>query len=99
VSSADADERTRWNVRDSHATLVVRAPGATSPGTDLTVETASLLGRPHLVTTGDVDEVVDWLSSLGTLLTLNVAGPRESEQPGAYDLTRGLLGGVLDALA
>ena len=97
--SADPGVRTRWNVRDSHATLVVRQPGATSPGTDLTVETAIVLGRPHLVTSGDADAVVGWLSDLGRLLTLNVAGPRESEQPGAYDLTRRLLGEVLDALA
>ena len=97
VPSADPRTRTRWNVRDSHATLVVRQAGATSPGTDLTVATAIDLGRPHLVST-DADEVVDWLRGLGRHLTLNVAGPRESEQPGAYDATRRLLGGVLDAL-
>ena len=96
--SAEPGARTRWNVRDSHATLVVRPAGRTSPGTDLTVATAIDLGRPHLVAT-DADEVVDWLRGLGRLLTLNVAGPRESEQPGVYDATRRLLGEVLDEMA
>ena len=96
--SAEPGARTRWNVRDSHATLVVRLAGRTSPGTDLTVATAIDLGRPHLVAT-DADEVVDWLRGLGRLLTLNVAGPRESEQPGVYDATRRLLGEVLDEMA
>ena len=98
VPSTDRDVRTRWNVRDSDATLVVRRAASTSPGTDLTVATAIDLGRPHLVSTG-AEEVVDWLLGLGGLLTLNVAGPRESEQPGVYDATRRLLGEVLDALA
>ena len=97
VPATDRDVRTRWNVRDSHATLVVRQAGTASPGTDLTVATAVELGRPHLVST-DADEVVDWLRELGRLLTLNVAGPRESEQPGVHDATRRLLGEVLDAL-
>ena len=99
--SDDPAVRTRWNVRDSDATLVVRRAGVRSPGTDLTVAVAVELDRPHLVTTGEVGkagEVVDWLLGLGGLLTLNVAGPRESEQPGAYDDTRRLLAEVLDAL-
>jgi hypothetical protein len=96
--SADPEVRTRWNVRDSDATLVVRRPGLRSPGTDLTVATAAGLGRPHLVTAGEAGEVVGWLLGLEGVVTLNVAGPRESEQPGGYDLTRRLLGEVLDAL-
>lgn len=96
--SADPDVRTHWNVRDSDATLVVRNPEVPSPGTDLTIATAVAMGRPHLVTAGDATEVVDWLRGLGDLLTLHVAGPRESEQPGVYALTRSLLGEVLDAL-
>ena len=96
--SADPGLRTRWNVRDSDATLVVRDPGTSSPGTDLTVAAATELGRPHLVTAGDAAEVVAWLRGFEGILALNVAGPRESEQPGVYALTRSLLGEVLDAL-
>jgi len=94
--SADPAERTRLNVRDSHATLVVRSHSVDSPGTDLTVATAGRLGRPCLVTT-DAETVLDWLSALGRELTLNVAGPRESERPGCYTSTLDLLRRVLRA--
>lgn len=91
TSSDDPAERTELNVRDSDATLIVRLPGSTSPGTDLTLDTAARLGRPVLVTEGDAAQVSDWLGSLSPGIRLNVAGPRESEQPGLYDLTRELL--------
>jgi len=94
--SADPEVRTRLNVRDSHATLVVRAAHVPSLGTDLTVETAGALGRPCLVTDGSVDEVRHWLEGLGHGLTLNVAGPRESEQPGLYAVARVLLDALLE---
>ena len=94
--SPDPAERTRLNVRDSHATLVVHCHPGDSAGTDLTVDAAARLGRPCLVTT-DAEAVLDWLSALGRELTLNVAGPRESEQPGAYATTIDLLDRVLRA--
>ena len=99
--SADPEARTRLNVRDSHATLIVRSPDASSVGTRLTEATAVALGRPLLVTTGDPgdpgdpDDVVPWLLGLGRGITLNVAGPRESEQPGAYATTVALLRAVV----
>lgn len=93
--SPDPAERTRLNVRDSDATLVVRRPSVTSLGTDLTVAVARELGRPMLVTTGDVEDVMAWLAGLGTRLTLNVAGPRESHDPGIYEVTRRLMDQVL----
>ena len=92
--SPDPAVRTRLNVRDSDATLVVRRPSVISPGTDLTVAIAGELDRPLLVTTGEVDVVRDWLAGLGDVV-LNVAGPRESQDPGIYDATRRLLGDVL----
>jgi hypothetical protein len=95
TSSADAAERTERNVRDSDATLVVRADGVGSPGTDLTVATARRLGRPCLVTTGDAEAVRRWLATLGEDLVLNVAGPRASEQPDAYVRTRSLVEEIL----
>ena len=95
ASSPDPAVRTRLNVRDSDATLVVRRPSVTSPGTDLTVALARDLGRPVLVTAGDVDEAMAWLAGLGAGLTLNVAGPRESHDPGIYVRTRRLIDEVL----
>jgi hypothetical protein len=94
--SRDPAERTRWNVRDSDATIVMAA-GGRSPGTDLTIETAARIGRPCLVTSGSPEDVDEWLGDLGDGLTLNVAGPRESERPGIYRATRELLDRVLRA--
>ncbi|PVG81825.1 molybdenum cofactor carrier [Nocardioides gansuensis] len=97
--SADPAERTRLNVRDSDATLVLRGEGVASPGTDLTVAVAQELGRPCLVTPGDAAEVAAWLADvhreLGRGLVLNVAGPRESTQPGIHQAARDLLLAVL----
>jgi len=93
--SPDPAVRTRLNVRDSDATLVVRRPGVPSPGTDLTVTTARELGRPLLVTLEDLDEVLAWLRGLPMVSALNVAGPRESQDPGIYAVTRRLLDEVL----
>lgn len=90
TEATDPGERTRRNARDSDATLVVRRAGVHSPGTDLTSRVAARLGRPVLETT-DADEAAAWLGTLGPGLTLNVAGPRASEDPAAYDVTRRLL--------
>ena len=83
-------ERTRWNVRDADATLIITAGPATG-GTALTLRTAREMGRAvEVVDLDRVDSVADeaerlrdWLESTG-ILVLNVAGPRESTAPGIY---------------
>jgi hypothetical protein len=84
-------ERTAWNVRDSHATLIV-APAGLEPksGTEMTAIFARELGRPCLVIRSleEMGEVRAWLERLGCGITLNVAGPRESKTPGTYALTK-----------
>lgn len=95
-------ERTAWNVRDSHATLIV-APDGLEPrsGTEMTAIFAEQMERPYLVIEGwsvkeGVARALTWLSGLGSRgLTLNVAGPRESKLPGVYDTTRAIVSGVL----
>lgn len=84
-------ERTAWNVRDSHATLIV-SPGGLEPlsGTEMTKIFAERLGRPVIVLEGDDPQAdartaLSWLEGLHARgLTLNVAGPRESKMPGVY---------------
>jgi hypothetical protein len=83
--STDPAQRTEWNVRDSDGTLVLtfRTPKS---GTALTVEFASQIGRPYLVVdlwNSPVHLVKEWMASKGVAV-LNVAGPRESEEPGIY---------------
>ncbi len=91
-------ERTAWNVRDSHATLIV-APSGLEPksGTEMTVRFAEDYGRPCLVirSIAELGHVRTWLSTLGYGLTLNVAGPRESKTPGTYALTKKVVGLLL----
>lgn len=89
--------RTELNVRDSTGTLVITRPGVVSAGTELTIRSARRLARPILIagSADDVPAVVRWLRDLGDEAVLNVAGPRESEQPGAYAAARALLHGVL----
>lgn len=94
--SGDPAVRTRWNVRDSDATLVVTRAGVTSPGTTSTVAIAEELDRPHLlVDPADDALLLSWLDGLPRGLVLNVAGPRESEAPGIHAEARALLKAVL----
>jgi hypothetical protein len=91
--SADTRQRTRWNVRDSDATLILVRDGVVSPGTALTIELAEELGRPHLVAdVHEVDIVRTWLDQLPPGTVLDVAGPRESQAPGIHDAAVALLG-------
>lgn len=86
TAERDAAVRTRLNLRDSDAVLVLHlADLAGSPGTSLTVELAESLGRPLLVARPDAtDEVARWSCGLPAGCRLDVAGPRESEDPGLY---------------
>lgn len=91
TATLDPAERTRRNVRDSSATLIVSPPEMIAGGTLLSLDEAVRLGRPHLVTTGPVPAVSHWLGTLATPCVLNVAGPRASEWPDGYTIARSLL--------
>ena len=95
--SADPRVRSEWNVRDSHATLVLLRGDVDSPGTEATIEAVRALGRAHLV--ADVREVATvrtWVEGLPVGVVLNVAGPRESEAPGINDQALALLAAALE---
>jgi hypothetical protein len=83
---ARPDQRTGWNVRDSDATLVL-ARGRIAGGTERTVERARGLGRPlrvvDLSAGPAVAAVRTWIGAR-RIGVLNVAGPRESEEPGIH---------------
>ena len=95
--------RGRRTVVLADATLIVTR-GLPDQGTLLTLRIAEAKAKPVLcidLAAIDADEgvqqLVDWLS---TRLpgVLNVAGPRESRQPGIYDQARALLFNALAAL-
>lgn len=98
--SAEFVQRTAWNVRDAHATLIV-APDGVEPqsGTALTVEFAQSYSRPVLVVAGmeDPPAAREWLALMGYGLTLNMAGPRASKCPRAYDMAHDLVVALLAA--
>ena len=79
-------ERTRLNVRDSDATLVL-SRGAPAGGTAETIHIAEEMARPLLVV--DLEGAADpaagraWLADVAPGV-LNVAGPRESTAPGIH---------------
>ena len=96
TGSPDPDVRTRWNVRDSDATLVLVREGVASPGTHLTARLAAELGRPHLVAdVHDAAGVRAWVAALPDGVVLNLAGPRESEAPGIAAEATALLSAAL----
>ena len=84
TSSTRYPERTERNVADSDATLIV-ADLPLKGGTKLTHRLASRYQRPCLVVGLNDPQAVQiaasWLSQHAPE-TLNVAGPRESSQPG-----------------
>jgi hypothetical protein len=96
-------ERTRLNVRDADASLII-SHGPLAGGSLLALETALALGRPvlHVDLTqtplaAAVEEVVEWVRE-HEIATLGVGGPRASEDPHIYRATLELLDGVLERL-
>lgn len=85
--------RTWANVRQADATLVL-SPLPLRGGTLLAVRACQRLGKPFLVVDPrgkrQVDRVYRWLRR-STVRVLNVAGPRESQQPGIYTSARAFL--------
>jgi hypothetical protein len=89
--------RTRWNVRDADATLILTR-GAPDRGTALTCTLAEKMRKPLLVVRLDESpaaaSVQEWMAA-HAIGILNVAGPRESSQPGIYAQSREFLLQVL----
>lgn len=81
--STDYTVRTRQNVVDSDATLILYEQRL-SGGTMLTRRIASELGKPFICVRINQDaeiEIAAWLYAIKPA-SLNVAGPRESSSPG-----------------
>lgn len=89
TESAKYSIRTEWNVRDADATLII-SPLPLEGGTLLTEQYAIKHRKPCFVVDSRssmaLGRIRDWLAELG-VADLNVAGPRESKQPGIYALS------------
>lgn len=86
TESDDYAVRTQWNVRDSDGTMIL-SPWPLTGGTLLTQRIAERTGRPWTAVDphdiNDVALVADWLAA-NKIRVINIAGPRESQQPGIY---------------
>jgi hypothetical protein len=98
TSSSKYDERTRWNVRDSDATLAVTIKPKATGGTELTLGIARQLGKPYLHIARDTIEslesaaasVVEFIAE-HHVTRLNVAGPRASQEPEVAEFVNSIL--------
>ncbi len=89
-------ERTERNVRDSDGTVIIHA-GELRGGTKATVDFCRTNAKPALLIDTSRTPVAKAIDELHEFVrgnrpaTLNVAGPRASEWPGGYEITREIL--------
>jgi hypothetical protein len=94
------DRRTRQNVVDSDATLIIHH-GALTGGTLFTLRCCAELGRPTLLVDGDGTSVADAARSVRKFVAahgirrLNVAGPRSSGWPEGRSFAHATIAGLL----
>ena len=96
-------ERTRANVGDSDATLIL-CLGRAAGGTRDTMDCAAAARKPALVidladdaaAPARLSRIIGWLDANGVGV-LNVAGPRESEHPGIHNMARTLVRDLIAA--
>jgi hypothetical protein len=98
-------QRTEWNVRDSDATVVFSIQARLTGGTGLTFELASRLGKPVLQLSREEVDVPSAANRLRVFVierqvkTLNVAGPRASQEPEIGAFVGAVLIAAFDAKA
>ena len=92
------DQRTRWNVRDSDATLLLTIDAQLTGGTGLTAQVAQRLEKPWLHLSREehphpqtaADAVREFLAR-HQVERLNIAGPRASQAPEIADYVDAVL--------
>lgn len=101
TESEGYSKRTKMNVQDSDGTLLFTRQRP-SGGTKLTLQYAQRMGKPFkVVYLGKKNKPMDtasWIRGCN-IKQLNVAGPRESMQPGIYAEVYSFLEKVLHILA
>lgn len=88
-------ERTEWNVRDSHGTLIFCRIKELSGGVRLTAEFAAAHKKPWLLICrenhAEAAAQIEKFLVTHQVAILNVAGPRLSTDPAIVDFTKGAL--------
>jgi hypothetical protein len=100
----DPAQRTEWNVRDADR-LMVLTDGAglgVSEGTEAALGCAKASAMPFIVLdldqAGALDRARAFLDGAQSIVSLCIAGPRESEAPGIYAKARNFLLGLVNSL-
>lgn len=86
-------ERTKMNILESEGTLIIYKTKF-DRGTGLTLKLCKELKKPYFIVKIDpgygIKECLSWLND-HIILILNIAGPRESSEPGIYSETKKFL--------
>jgi hypothetical protein len=95
------EPRTKWNVRDSDATLIISQRSELTGGSKRTQEFAIALGKPclHLHAGLDAAATLRGFFAENRVAVLNIAGPRESTEPGIGQFVMATLDACCDSLA
>lgn len=94
MATTDYPTRTEQNVKDSHATVIISTARELSRGSALTERLAAKHGKPCLHIHSGVPTPGILLRSFiqkAGIRTLNVAGPRASNEPGVAEFVRSVL--------
>ncbi len=97
TDTTDVNERTKLNIRDSDGTIIFvpSLPVQVTDGTILTIKEVYEKKKPHLIIdfskVNDITELLSEWVERHNIAILNIAGPRESQQPGTYQAVYMLL--------
>ena len=93
-------QRTEWNVRDSDATVIFSISRTLTGGSKLTEDLARKWKRPflHLSLNGSENaaQILNDFLDQYFIRTLNIAGPRDSTEPGIGDFVQEVLSEAYD---
>ena len=100
TSSEGTSQRTKWNMRDCDAILtIIPLSSEQSRGTETGLEEGKRLNKPmytaHRI--DDVPDILRWLNDLPDGIELCIGGPRASECPEAYSLTKAILDRITES--
>jgi hypothetical protein len=100
TSNPNPSVRTRRNIQDSGATVIFSRSPELTDGTKLTAELAKKIGKPmlHLLPSMGTDEAAAQLNEFlqtHSVVVLNVAGPRASDEPELGDFVKAVLSRAL----
>lgn len=95
--SSDYPQRTEWNVRDSDATVAFTLAEKVTGGSKKSSEFAKKHRKPWIQLHPGLPSVASELPAFiqtHSVKTLNVAGSRESKEPGLYEWVFEVLGAI-----